>query len=265
MADRIFKYPRTPHIAGSRVQPGDDDLRLISAEQLLGRELIVEEKLDGSNAGISFEPNGALLLQSRGHYLDGGPRERHFALLKSWATSHGTELWDALGDRYLMYGEWLYAKHTIFYDDLPHYFIEFDVMEKATGEFLSTDRRRELLGVLPIVSAPVLWTGHIRSARQFDSLIGASGFQSAHWAERLAELCRERALDLARALDQTDRSGLMEGLYLKVEEAGRVVERYKFVRPSYTQTVEDSDGHWLDRPVLPNQLRAGVDMFAKEL
>ena len=265
MADRIFKYPRTPHIAGSRIQPGDEDLRLISAEELLGRELIVEEKLDGSNAGISFDSDGTLLMQSRGHYLDGGPRERHFALLKSWATSHCAEFWDALGDRYLMYGEWLYAKHTIFYDDLAHYFIEFDVMDKITGEFLSTARRRELLGELPVVAAPVVWTGHIKSAKQFETLIGASRFQTARWAERLTEVCKERQLDLARAFDQTDRSGLMEGLYLKVEEEGRVVERYKFVRPSYTQTVEDSDGHWHDRPVLPNQLREGVDIFAKQI
>ncbi|MGH9846257.1 MAG: RNA ligase family protein [Blastocatellia bacterium] len=262
MADRIFKYPRTPHITGSRIQPGDEDLRSISAEELLGRELIVEEKLDGSNSGISFDSDGELLLQSRGHYLDGGPRERQFALLKSWATCHRTEFWDALGDRYLMYGEWLYAKHTIFYDDLAHYFIEFDVMEKTTGEFLSTARRSELLSGLPVVSAPVVWTGHIKSAKQFESLIGASCFQTARWGERLAGVCAERDLDLNRALDQTDRSGLMEGLYLKVEEDGRVVERYKFVRPSYTQTGEDSDGHWHDRPVLPNRLREGVDIFA---
>src|SRR5205807_2014548 len=33
----------------------------------------------------------------------------------------------ALTDRYILYGEWLYAKHTVFYTDLPHYFLEFDI------------------------------------------------------------------------------------------------------------------------------------------
>jgi hypothetical protein len=37
-----------------------------------------------------------------------------------------------------MYGEWVYAKHTVFYDKLPHYFLEFDILETKTGAFLST-------------------------------------------------------------------------------------------------------------------------------
>lgn len=83
MAERIRKYPRTPHIVGSRIQRGDEDLRCVSAEELLGRELVVEEKLDGSNSGVSFDAGGRLLLQSRDHFLDGGARERHFALFKT--------------------------------------------------------------------------------------------------------------------------------------------------------------------------------------
>lgn len=265
MSERIHKYPRTPHIAGSRIQPGDEDLRCVSADELLGRELIVEEKLDGSNSGVSFDAGGRLLLQSRGHFLDGGGRERQFALFKSWVTSHSGELWEALGDRYVIYGEWLYAKHTIFYDALPHYFIEFDVLDKTTGEFLSTARRRELLSGLPIVSAPILWTGHIKSAKQFDSLITASRFQTPRWLAALIEVCEARGVDGARARDETDASGLMEGLYLKVEDEDQVVERYKFVRPTYTQLMEDSDSRWLERPIVPNRLCDGVDLFAKQL
>ncbi|HZS43587.1 MAG TPA: DNA ligase, partial [Blastocatellia bacterium] len=62
---------------------------------------------------------------------------------------------------------------------------------------------------------------------------------------------------------QTDPSDLMEGLYIKVEEQGRVVERYKFIRESFLTAVIDSETHWLDRPIIPNQLREGVDIFAK--
>ena len=213
MAEWIRKYPRTPHITGSRVQPGDEDLRGVSAEELLGRELIVEEKLDGSNSGVSFDAGGRLLLQSRGHFPDGGARERHFALFKSWATSHASELWGALGDRYVMYGEWLYAKHTIFYDALPHYFIEFDALDKTTGEFLSTARRRELLSGLPIVSAPVLWTGQIKSARQFDSLITASRFQTPRWSAALIEVCEDRGIDHNRVRGETDAALLLKDFF----------------------------------------------------
>jgi len=54
----------------------------------------------------------------------------------------------------------------------------------------------------------------------------------------------------------------MEGLYLKHEEDGRVRGRYKFVRPGFLQAVEESAEHWMDRPIEPNRLREGVDLFA---
>lgn len=264
MAERIYKYPRTPHVAGSRLQPGDEDLRCIATEELLGRELIVEEKIDGANSAISFEATGELLLQSRGHFLDGGPRERHFALLKSWATCHQREFWQALGERYVMYGEWVYAKHTIFYDYLPHYFLEFDVFDKATSSFLSTSRRQALLSGLPVVSVPIVHAGALRSARQFQALIQASQFQTSGWRERLREACHERGLDYDRALAEADAAGLMEGLYFKLEDDDRVSERYKYVRASFAQTVAESGSHWLERPIVPNCLRPGVDIFAKQ-
>ena len=68
----IRKYPRTPHIEGSRLQPGDEDLRQIPFETIKNRHLVIEEKCDGANSAISFDDEGELLLQSRGHYLTGG-------------------------------------------------------------------------------------------------------------------------------------------------------------------------------------------------
>ncbi len=140
----IYKYPRTRHIEGSRLQVGDmpDDKPI---KDLAGQKLVVEEKLDGANSAVSFDADGGLLLQSRGHYLIGGGRERHFALLKTWAATHAHLLHAVLGRRFVMYGEWMYAKHTIFYDLLPHYFMEFDVLDRDTGCFLSTAARRSLL------------------------------------------------------------------------------------------------------------------------
>lgn len=41
-------------------------------------------------------------------------------------------LYEVLGRRYVMYGEWMYAKHTIYYDLLPHYYMEFDVLDRET-------------------------------------------------------------------------------------------------------------------------------------
>lgn len=259
--NRLYKYPRTQHLNGSRVQPGDEDLRAISLDHLAGQHLIIEEKLDGANSAISFADDGQLLLQSRGHFLDGGARERHFGLMKAWTSSIRRGLWETLGSRYVMYGEWLYAKHTIFYDALPHYFFEFDVLDKESGRFLSTSARRELLRGVPVLSVPVLYAGAVQSALQLDALIKPSAFQSGRWREALVSVCESRGMDAERALRATDASGLMEGLYIKAEDGERVIERYKFVRGSFLQAVDDSGDHWLNRPVIPNGLRDGIDLF----
>src|ERR1041384_5664859 len=111
-AAEIRKYPRTPHLEGSRPQPGDEDLDVVPVDTLSGKYVVIEEKLDGANVGLSVGPDGRLRLQSRGHFLTGGPRERQFDLLKTWAACHQDAIAAVLGERYVLYGEWLYARHT---------------------------------------------------------------------------------------------------------------------------------------------------------
>jgi len=260
----IHKYPRTPHIEGSRLQKGDEDLDSVPFAQIKGRFIVVEEKIDGANAGLRFDGAGKLWLQSRGHFLIGGPREKHFHLFKQWANCHADGLLTALEDRYALFGEWMYAKHTVFYDQLPHYFLEFDILDTQTGEFLSTDRRRELLADLPIVPVPVLWSGIAESLNDLMALVGHSLYKSADWRQRLADVCTERGIDPSRAAQETDSSDDMEGLYIKVEEDGRVVERYKWVRATFLNSILDSGTHWLARPIVPNQLRDVVDLFGEQ-
>jgi hypothetical protein len=262
--DRIYKYPRTHHIEGSRLQEGDEDLDSMPFDSLKGRFIVVEEKLDGANSGISFDKDGTLLLQSRGHYLDGGARERQFALFKTWANAHKQALWALLSSRYILYGEWLFAKHTIFYDTLPHYFCEFDILDTANGEFLSTERRHAMLKSSPVVSVPVLWRGAAKSLKHLRAFINQSLYKSDRWRENLNEACQAKGQNIELVKMQTDDSDLMEGLYIKLEEGGQVVGRYKFVRASFLQAVFDSGSHWMDRPILANQLRTGCDIFGEQ-
>lgn len=258
----MYKYPRTQHIEGSGLQPGDEDLSIVPCHELAGRFLVVEEKMDGANSAVSFSPDGRLLLQSRGHYLAGGEREKHFDLFKAWARRYTAELWDVLTDRYVMYGEWLYAKHSVFYTDLPHYFLEFDLLDKGDEQFLSTQRRREALAQAPFVaSVKVLHQGTVESMQALRDMVGPSHFIAPDALRRLEAICQEKGLDAGRVLAETDQSGLMEGLYIKVEEDSTVQERYKYVRGGFLQTVLSANSHWLDRPIIPNGLRADAALF----
>lgn len=262
----LKKYPRTPHLSGSRLQPGDEDLSQIPFGEIRGRHLVVEEKCDGANSAISFDGHGELLLQSRGHYLTGGYRERHYNLLKQWANVHREVFHEVLGSRYVMYGEWMYAKHSVYYDALPHYFLEFDILDRESGCFLDTPFRRRLTERMPVVSVPVLKEGEFSDQQELLDLIGPSLYIRPGHMERLRAYCGKEGLDADRQCRETEGSGLMEGLYLKVEENGCVTERLKYVRASFMQCILESDSHWLDRPIVPNQLSIPMEeLFLPEL
>lgn len=260
--EKIYKYPRTRHIEGSRLQKGDEDLKSVKFDYIKGKYVVLEEKVDGANSGISFDKNGNLLLQSRGHFLNGGYGEKQFSLFKMWANSFKNELYDILGTRYIMYGEWLYAKHTVFYDNLTHYFMEFDIYDKEENKFLNTKKRREMLkGYNFITSVLVLYEGKIKSIEEITSLLGKSNFKSDKCKEELKKQCEEYGLNYEMAEKQTDTTDLMEGIYIKVESEEEVVDRFKYVRSSFLNTILDSETHWVKRPIIPNKLKKGINIF----
>jgi hypothetical protein len=260
----LIKYPRTPHLEGSRLQAGDEDLQQVPLAALRDAHVVIEEKVDGANAAFRFDDDGRLHLQSRGHFLSGGDRERHFDLFKRWAAAHQARLHAALGSRFVVFGEWVYGKHTIFYDRLPHYFLEYDVLD-TTGarEWLSTPARRRLLAELPIASVPVLYEGRTpRDVAALRALVGPSHYKSPGWRDALAVSAAAAGVDVDRAVRETDPEDTMEGLYIKAETDDEVVGRYKWIRASYLQAVVDSGSHWHARPIVPNALAPGTDIFS---
>ena len=258
----ILKYPRTPHLEGSRLQPGDEDLSQIRFSEIAGRHLVVEEKCDGANSAISFSKEGELFLQSRGHYLSGGYRERHFNLMKQWANVHRDAFYQVLGGRYILYGEWMYAKHTVFYDSLPHYFMEFDIFDKEEEKFFSTRKRREFLREASFISSVrVLDRGYYNSSEEIANWVGASLFISEEREQNFLLQCRKGGVEPETARRQTDLTGIMEGIYIKVEEGDYVIDRLKYVRTSFLNRILDSESHWMNRPMVANRLAEGTNLF----
>ncbi|MGA4634717.1 RNA ligase family protein [Pseudomonas solani] len=261
----LFKYPRTPHLESSRLQVGDSDADQLAYRELAGCHLVVEEKLDGANAAISFSAGGELLLQSRGHYLIGGGRERQFSQFKQWARAHEHLLLERLEDRYVLFGEVCSKLHSVFYDRLPHLFLEFDIWDRQQRAFLSTRARRALLAGSPVLSVPVLHEGTPppRLAGLL-KLVRPSLARSAGWREAFEHTVRREGLDLARAWANGDSSELMEGLYLKIESPEHTLGRVKWVRPDFVQAILDSGIHHSQQPFIPNLLAPGVDLYAPE-
>ncbi len=258
----LVKYPRTRHLEGSRKQRGDEDLKAVPFRMIRGKYLVLEEKIDGANCGVSFGTDGTMYLQSRGHFLNGGCGERQFDLFKFWAGVFQAALWETLGSRYVMYGEWMFAKHTVFYDRLPHYFMEFDIYDKETGRFFSTKKRREILARAPFVhSVLALDQGRYKELEEITRWIGPSHFISDSPAKSLEKQCRKAGARQDMTAAQTDLSGLMEGIYIKVEEGDYVADRLKYVRTTFLNAILDSKTHWMKRPIVPNRLAEGAEIF----
>ena len=236
------KYPRTPHLFGSRGT--DDDKHLSEAESLrfiADPTLIVEEKLDGTNVGIHFSSQGDLVLQCRGHLITEGMHPQ-YDLFKQWATVKRQLLRELLADRYLLFGEWLYARHTLHYRQLPHYFFEFDIYDKQHQCFLTYQRRMQMLADTGLHTVPVVYEGPI-SRKDLAKLIAPSKFDSQFEHPETGEL-----------------DNLMEGLYLRVEKVDAVSGRSKFVRSEFTEKVKQSE-HWQYQQMEKNLLAEDADIW----
>jgi hypothetical protein len=147
-----------------------------------------------------------------------------------------------LGSRFILYGEWLYAKHSVHYCKLPHYFFEFDIYDKDADQFLDLDTRLRILEGTGLRTVQVIHHGRV-TASELQSLIGPSAFDSAFDNP---------------VTGNTDH--LMEGLYLRTEAGGYVTGRAKMVRPEFVERVKQSE-HWQHQKMLPNLLEAGADIW----
>ncbi len=241
--DTFIKYPRTPHLFGSK---GTDDDRHMGAKDsaafIADPSLIAEEKLDGTNVGIHFLKAGRMVLQCRGHEINEGMHPQ-YDLFKQWTAMKRPVLEAMLADRFILFGEWLYARHSVFYRSLPHYFFEFDIYDKEASCFLSLDQRLEMLEGTGIHTVPVVHRGTAKHERLLE-LINESAFAA------------EFDNPLTGAMDAR-----MEGLYLRTEAGDRGTGRAKIVRPEFVERVKKSE-HWQHQQMIPNQLAEGADIWS---
>jgi hypothetical protein len=240
--DDFIKYPRTPHLFGS--QGTDDDKHLgrkESAAFIANPSLVVEEKIDGTNVGIHFTSGGRMVLQCRGHEITEGMHPQ-YDLFKQWTSVKRPMLAKMLGGQFILYGEWLYAKHSVHYRKLPHYFFEFDIYDKDAGCFLDLAARQQMLVGTGLHTVPVVHRGP-SAADDLPLLIGPSAFDSAF----------ENPVT-----GRTD--NLMEGLYVRTEGGGCVTGRAKLVRPEFVEKVKLSE-HWQQQKMVPNLLAGNADIW----
>jgi hypothetical protein len=246
-----MKLPRTLHIEGSRLPTGKTDPDAIEFNKLKDQFLVIEEKVDGTGVSISLDKHLDLQINHRGSSAIG----KEFKPLRDWASSHWEDLLFLLGERYVMFGEWMYNKHTIFYDNLPNYFLESDIYDKEKGIWLSTNARNNLLqGHSYIKQVPVIAALKPSALWQITQLVGKTKYQTNKWQQNLETKASFVKANLEKIKQETDQSGLMEGLYIKQEDDFKVIGRYKYVRYDFLQCILNSGTHLIDRLPIYNSL-----------
>lgn len=204
---------------------GDKVLTESERDEFLRHELTVEEKVDGANLGISFDAGGDIRAQNRGSYLH-LPGSGQWKKLGNWLAIHTDTLFEHLSDRYILFGEWCYAQHSIFYDRLPDWFLAFDVFDRESRRFLASARRDRLLSEMHIYKVPGLACGRFTYPEV------------------------ENLLSQSKLTDQSS-----EGIYLRVDHGGWLEQRAKLVRPAFIQSVKQ---HWSRSAIRPNRLYTGI-------
>lgn len=223
----FFRFPHTPHIAwlGSGAPRDDKVLSPDDAAVLLTGDVVIEEKLDGANLGLSVSPDGVLRAQNRGQYLM-QPFHGQFARLGDWLADHEDRLFDALGTHLIAFGEWCAARHSLDYASLPDWWLVFDVYDRNTGQFWSTARRDAWAAQLGLITVPKLHAGHV----DMDQL--------RKWVHGTQSKFRQ---------------GSLEGMVIRRENSNWLEQRAKLVRADFTQAI---DGHWRNRALQWNRVES---------
>lgn len=208
---QYYKYPRTFHLEWSKGLTTDDK-RIDSIDSFIGKRVIVSEKMDGESTSLYPDHLHARSIDSKHHPS------------RNWIKQLHAQICFNIPEHNRFCGENMFAKHSIFYDKLPSYFLLFSMW---TDEICwSWDDTVEWAKLLGLETVPVLYDGIWDEDKIKACWTGVSKFgpEQEGYVVRVAH---EFSLD----------------------DFSKFV--VKFVRENHVQT----SSHWLNQKIIPNLLK----------
>lgn len=215
------KYPRSFHLPWS---PGgtSDDKRLKDVSGLVGVEIVITEKCDGSNLTYT-----RTAVYSRSH--SGPPGHPSFHIAKA---THA-QIAHLLSEGLSVFCEYCYAVHSIAYGALPSYSLVFGVRDDVENVWWDWDMTTIQAESLGLPTVPLLFRGAVRSEDEL------------------------RDLTVRLSNEPSALGGAREGVV--VRRAGQFKDAEfpkslgKWVRKDHVQT----DEHWMHQAITPQKLAGG--------
>jgi len=223
------KYPRTMNFPWSDSN-SSDDVWWKDSKFFEGREVVVTEKMDGECTSMYKDHIHARSMDS-GHHPS-----------RAWVKKLHGSICHEIPEDWRVCGENLYAFHSIFYTDLPSYFMCFGIYDNE-NTCLSWDDTVEFCQLLGLETVPVVYRG-IWDEKKVKALWTGKGVfptfvtdaEQPKWPETFTPSGAEGYV--VRVVDK-----------FPYEEFRQ--HSAKYVRPNHVTTPTN----WMTRPVLPNLLR----------
>ena len=168
----------------------------------VGEDIVIQEKIDGSNASIRYdEESGTLKAFSRRLELSADNTLNGF-----WdyvQTLNLDTFKEILGSRYIIFGEWMGAKHAIKYpENVYGKFWMFDVWDTQTEQYLPYEETRSFYDKLIACGneenkfnfVPVFYIGKFESWEKTSELVGRTEIGAEPTGEGIV-IKRQNCLD----------------------------------------------------------------------
>lgn len=154
----MSKYNRTYHLPFSPGATSDDKISK-NVDSLLGVDIVINEKLDGENTGMTDEG-----VYARSHAaFTTSPWSREVRQL------HDIKVRGNLGENVFLFGENMEGIHSIEYTNLESYFYIFGVRDNNI--WIPWQSVEEYSYLLDIPTVPVLFKGKVNTEKELKELV----------------------------------------------------------------------------------------------
>lgn len=198
----MITFPTIPHLRGSCGTFDDTFMDTSTTVRILNTCVLVQEKLDGINIGISLDQRNSFQLIKKNRLInwqDCG----YLTVFRQWCDDNHEKLFGVLSRGLTLFGEFLVNLERRNYSETT--WILFDAFDYRNGRFLAQSELRKQTYELNLSYAPDLFFGVPKTLTRIEQLIGISSLTGHQ----------------------------MEGVCLRIEEGKFLRERFKFVRRDY--------------------------------
>lgn len=219
-----YKYGRTYHFPWSLSVGSDDKINNDWKKDFQYKNIVITTKVDGENSCLYADG------YTHARSIDNSKHESRDWLKSFWSERHYN-----LPTGWRVYGENMYAKHSIEYNDLPSYFLAFSIYDENNVR-LSWDQFIEYCQLLDICTVPVLYE---EPEVNYDDM-----YNDFYPKEMFIKSLFKKAVEDGQ-----------EGIVMTTYNGFHYDDMSKYLVKAVRRNHVATDEHWMSQAIIPNKLK----------